>query len=84
MTPFTRILILFLIMGTAMLYRQISDILNDATAPNLPLDQWWGDGEAPEDLAAYIANTSDVVNNRLVFKPEVSAKNKINITLPDI
>ncbi|XP_061387769.1 juvenile hormone epoxide hydrolase 1 [Musca vetustissima] len=67
MSPITRILVLMLAMGGGMLYKKFSDIWGDVEAPKLPLNQWWGDEEEPKDWNAYLANTSEVIGNRLLY-----------------
>uniref|UniRef100_A0A1L8EG16 Epoxide hydrolase n=1 Tax=Haematobia irritans TaxID=7368 RepID=A0A1L8EG16_HAEIR len=67
MSPFTRILILFLAIGGGMVYKEIALMLSDVEAPQLPLNQWWGDEEEPKDWDAYLANSSEVIGNRLMY-----------------
>ncbi|XP_037945600.1 juvenile hormone epoxide hydrolase 1 [Teleopsis dalmanni] len=67
MSPFMRIFLLVLIMGLSLLYKNINNLLGPVPAPKLPLDQWWGDGKRPKDWSEYVTNTSEVINNRIVF-----------------
>lgn len=73
MSPITRILVLLLAMGGGMIYKKISSMMGDVEAPQLPENQWWGDEEEPKDWEAYLANSSDVIGNRLMYPDTVSS-----------
>ncbi|XP_030388437.1 juvenile hormone epoxide hydrolase 1 [Scaptodrosophila lebanonensis] len=70
MSPITRILVLVLAIGGGMLYRNVSQLWADLPPPKLNEQEWWGDEAEPADYAAYLANSSEVVGNRLSY-PDV-------------
>ncbi|XP_054740688.1 juvenile hormone epoxide hydrolase 2-like [Anastrepha obliqua] len=39
----------------------------DVEKPEVSLQQWWGDGDPPDDWAAYLKNTSEVIGNKLMY-----------------
>lgn len=71
MSPITRILVLLLAIGGGMLYKELNKLWGDLPAPTLDSQQWWGDEASPKDYEAYLANTSEVVNNRLMYPDAV-------------
>lgn len=58
---------LLLAIGGGMVYKQFNQLWGDLPAPSLDAQQWWGDEASPKDYAAYLANSSEVVGNRLVY-----------------
>ncbi|XP_068146113.1 juvenile hormone epoxide hydrolase 1 [Drosophila tropicalis] len=76
MSPITRILVLLLAIGGGMVYKQINQLWGDLPAPKLDLEEWWGDEAEPKDYEAYVANTSEVINNRLSY-PEATINDLI-------
>lgn len=58
------------IVGAMFAYRRINSVF-ESEVPKVSLHQWWGDGAEPEDWAAYVKNSSEVVGNRLVFPDSV-------------
>lgn len=72
MSPFTRIVILLLAIVGGTLYKKVSQMLGHVEVPHLPLNQWWGDEAEPKDWEAYLANSSEVVGNRLMYSDTVS------------
>lgn len=75
MSTITRLLVLLLAIGGGMLYKRLNQLWGDLPAPTLDPQQWWGDEEQPKDYAAYLANSSEVVGNRLMY-PEAVSDNK--------
>lgn len=52
-------------------------MLGDVKAPTLPLNQWWGDEPEPTDWQAYLANSSEVIGNKLLYADQVNNFNII-------
>lgn len=71
MSPTTRLLVLLLAVGGGFVYKRLNQLWGDLPAPSLDDQQWWGDEASPKDYAAYLANTSEVVGNRLVYPETV-------------
>ncbi|EDW62145.1 juvenile hormone epoxide hydrolase 1 [Drosophila virilis] len=71
MSTITRLLVLLLAIGGGMLYKRLNQLWGDLPAPTLDPQQWWGDEEQPKDYDAYLANSSEVVGNRLMY-PETT------------
>lgn len=67
-----RFSILLLAMAIGMLYKNISDLIQDMPIPELPLNQWWGDTEPPTDWSFYLSNSSEIINNRIMYPPNVN------------
>lgn len=66
-----KILVLLLAIGGGMVYKNVSQLWVDLPAPQLDPQQWWGDEAEPEDYAAYLANNSEVIGNRLSYPEKV-------------
>lgn len=77
MSPVTRILILILAIAGGMMYKRLNEMLGDVKAPTLPLNQWWGDEPEPTDWQAYLANSSEVIGNKLLYADQVNNFNII-------
>ncbi|SPP73666.1 juvenile hormone epoxide hydrolase 2 [Drosophila guanche] len=67
MSVTVKILVLVLAIGGALVYRNVSQLWGDLPAPKLDTQQWWGDAAQPKDYAAYLANNSEVIGNRLSY-----------------
>ena len=75
MSAFKRLLLLTLIMIGSMLYKKVDEHWGALPAPKLNPNEWWGDGPAPKDYQAYLANSSEVISNRLSYSDNVSKRN---------
>ncbi|XP_060654451.1 juvenile hormone epoxide hydrolase 1-like [Drosophila nasuta] len=83
MSTITRLLVLLLAIGGALVYKQLNQLWGDLPVPTLDEQQWWGDEASPSDYATYLANTSEVINNRILY-PETTIEDlrkQLNRTL---
>ncbi|XP_022226072.2 juvenile hormone epoxide hydrolase 2 [Drosophila obscura] len=83
MSVTVKILVLVLAIGGGLVYKNVSQLWGDLPAPKLDAQQWWGDEAQPKDYAAYLANSSEVIGNRLSY-PEKTIKDlltRLNRTL---
>jgi len=67
-----KILVCVLAIGDGLVYKNVSQLWADLPVPQLDPQEWWGDAEQPKDYAAYLANNSEVINNKLSYPEKVS------------
>ncbi|ALC42557.1 Jheh1 [Drosophila busckii] len=70
MSPLTRLLVLVFAIGAGLVYKQLNHFWGDLPVPVLDEQQWWGDEAQPKDYAAYLANSTEIMGNRLVYPEE--------------
>lgn len=78
-----KILVLLLAIGGGLVYKNVSQLWADLPAPQLDPQEWWGDEAQPKDYAAYLANSSEVIGNRLSYPDKTIAdlRDRLNRTL---
>uniref|UniRef100_A0A1A9WPB5 Epoxide hydrolase n=1 Tax=Glossina brevipalpis TaxID=37001 RepID=A0A1A9WPB5_9MUSC len=78
----SRILMVFLVIVFGVILKHIFSSLAGVPAPHLPLNQWWGDEEEPIDWQAYLDNSSEVVNNRILYEESIINDLKEQLSRP--
>ncbi|KAL9917410.1 juvenile hormone epoxide hydrolase 1 [Glossina fuscipes fuscipes] len=76
------VLMILLTIVVAVVLKQFFYPWGGLSAPTLPLNQWWGDEEEPRDWQAYLDNSSEVINNRLMYEESVINELKEQLNRP--